>query len=376
LRLPSSLAVGALCLVTALPLLPLHAQLFESEHPRKVELSFSPGESKVLDTLGSLEMLPSGPWRFHSGDVAHGESVALDDSSWEMVTPRSKAGKEAVWYRQSIRVPKTLHGYDLTGAQIDFRFRAFGNGPMPEILYFNGRRVALGDDLEQVQLFSDAKPGDAVVVAVKLLPTVDVKTFDRVEMKITFAANRPNPKDLRTELVSASASLAMESNDDRSVLRKALSEVDLNALEQNDQAKFDTSLRQAQTTLSVLRPTLQQSTFHLTGNSHIDAAWLWPWTETVDAVKRTFGTAAQLMSEYPDYTYTQSAALYSQWMADKYPEMNNQIKQRIQEGRWELVGGMWLEPDLNMPDGESLVRQLLVGQSTFNKLSAPVWIIS
>jgi alpha-mannosidase len=102
-----------------------------------------------------------------------------------------------------------------------------------------------------------------------------------------------------------------------------LSEVDLNALEHKDQAKFDASLRRApQTTLSVLRPLLQQSTFHLTGNSHIDAAWLWPWTETVDAVKRTFGTAAQLMSEYPVYTYTQSAAVYSQWVADKYPEIN------------------------------------------------------
>ncbi len=74
------------------------------------------------------------------------------------------------------------------------------------------------------------------------------------------------------------------------------------------------------------------------------------------------------MSEYPAYTYSQSAAVYNQWMADKYPELNAQIKQRIDEGRWELVGGMWLEPDLNMPDGESLVRQLLVGQATFDKL--------
>jgi alpha-mannosidase len=182
LRVPSSLTVGVLCLITTLPQLPLRAQLSESEHPRNVAMSFNPGESKVLDTLTSLEMLPSGAWRFHSGDVAHGESLTLDDSSWELVTPRSEAGKDAVWYRQTIRVPKTLHGYDLTGAQIDFRFRAFGNGPMPEILYFNGRRVALGDDLEQVQLFSDAKPGDAVVVAVKVLRTVDVKTFDHVEL--------------------------------------------------------------------------------------------------------------------------------------------------------------------------------------------------
>jgi alpha-mannosidase len=65
-------------------------------------------------------------------------------------------------------------------------------------------------------------------------------------------------------------------------------------------------LKQAQATLEGLKPMLQQGTLHLTGNSHIDAAWLWPWTETVDVVKRTFGTALQLMNEYPDYTYTRS----------------------------------------------------------------------
>ena len=112
---------------------------------------------------------------------------------------------------------------------------------------------------------------------------------------------------------------------------------------------------------------MQTMTWHLTGNSHIDAAWLWPWTETVDVVKRTFGTALQLMYEYPHYTYTQSAAQYNEWMAEKYPDMNDQIKQRIKEGRWEMVGGMWVEPDLNMPDGESLVRQLLVGKRWYQK---------
>jgi alpha-mannosidase len=369
-RVLTSFAVALLWLAAGFPR-PLYAQLFDSEHAQKVSITLTLEENKVLERLASLEALPSGSWRFHSGDIAHGELPAMDDSSWALIAPKSKAGKETVWYRQTIEVPKTLNGYDLTGAQIDFRFVAYANGPMPEIIYFNGRRVAFGDDLERVQLFSDTKPGDKVLVAVKLLPTVDVKTFDHVEMKVTFAANRPDPGDLRKEFVSASAlvpALAPDSNGEWKTLSAAVSEVDLQALEHEDQAKFDDSLRRAQATLGGLRPLLHQATFHLTGNSHIDAAWLWPWTETVDTVKRTFGTAVQLMNEYPDYTYTQSAAVYSQWMADKYPAMNAQIKERIQQGRWELVGGMWLEPDLNMPDGESLVRQLLVGQSTFNKL--------
>ncbi len=350
---------------------PAVAQLFEAEHPAKQQILLSPVDQARLDRLGSFETLPDGPWHFHAGDVAHGESPTLDDSSWQTVEAKSKAGKEAVWYRRTIEIPKNLHGYDLTGVDVSFRFRAYANGPMPQILYFNGRRVALGDDLEQIQLFSNARPGDKVLVAVKLLQTVDDKKFDHVEMKITFAPKRPNPEQLREELVSAAVlvpSLMPASQRDAKTLTGAIESIDLKSLDRGDQAAFDASLTKAQTQLATLEPVLASATFHLTGNSHIDAAWLWPWTETVDAVKRTFSTAAQLMNEYPTYTYTQSAAVYSQWMADKYPEMNAQIKQRIAEGRWELVGGMWLEPDLNMPDGESLVRQILVGQATFEKL--------
>ncbi len=73
------------------------------------------------------------------------------------------------------------------------------------------------------------------------------------------------------------------------------------------------------------------------------------------------------MDEYPGYTYSQSAAQYTAWIAEKYPKMNDEIRKRVKEGRWEIVGGMWVEPDLNLPDGESLVRQLLVGQRYFNQ---------
>jgi alpha-mannosidase len=362
------LSAVALCVVASLP---VRAQLFESQHGQQGPVAFSPAEAKVLERLASLRMLPAEEWRMHSGDVAHGESPTLDDSAWPVVKTHSKAGKDAVWYRRVIEVPKTLNGYDLRGSNISFAFEDFANGPVTEIVYFNGRRVAMGEDLEPVEIFSDAKPGDKVLVAVKVLASVDDKTFNSVQMKIRFAEGRPNPEDLRQEFVVAAAdvpSLAPGSAADRNTLLKAVGEVDLAALDRGEQKAFDASLTKAQGTLEALRPLLQTATLHLTGNSHIDVAWLWPWTETVDVVKRTFGTAAQLMREYPTYTYTQSAAQYSEWMADKYPEMNAEIKQRVQEGRWELVGGMWLEPDLNMPDGESLVRQLLVGQATWEKI--------
>ncbi len=335
------------------------------ESPDQVIQSLPPDAAKVVTRLGELSNLPSGEWRYHEGDIPHGENPSLDDSSWPAVKPPSDSSTEAVWYRQWIEVPKTLAGYDLTGTRIWFQFRAEANGPMPEIVYFNGRRVALGDDLEPIVLFDGAKPGDRVLVAVKLLATVDKKRFRGAPMKIDFSATRPNPEDERKEFISAALlvpSLSTNVSVDQATLHKAISSVDLSALDAASQEKFDASLKQAQSTLEALRPMMQQATLHLTGNSHIDAAWLWPWTETVDAVKRTFSTALQLMNEYPNYTYTQSAAQYNEWIAEKYPEINDQIKRRIKEGRWEIVGGMWVEPDLNMPDGESTARSLLIGK--------------
>jgi alpha-mannosidase len=371
-----SFCASALCLA-ALFTVPLHAQLFEMNHGNHAGVPMSPQQEATVKRLDSLNTLPTDKWRYHVGDVPHGEDPSLNDASWQEEEVHSEraqrfmAPKEGVWFRREIEVPQTLNGYDLTGSRVWFRFRAHANGPVPQIIYFNGRRVAMGDDLETIVLFDDAKPGEKVLVAVKLLATVDEKRVAGVDLKVEFSPKRPNPLDLETEFLTAATlipTLSKNASGDQATLAKAIGEVDTAALDTRDQAKFDASLKQAQQTLEALKPTLQQANMHLTGNSHIDVAWLWPWTETVDVVKRTFGTAVQLMSEYPTYTYTQSAAQYSQWMADKYPELNEQIKQRIQEGRWELVGGMWLEPDLNMPDGESQVRQLLVGQSTFQKL--------
>ena len=334
----------------------------------------------VVERLLSLGQLPAGTWKMHTGDLAHGEAVSLDETDWQPVALMAKAPNDAVWFRQTIQIPDTLNGYDLSGARIWFQFHAEANGPMPQMIYFNGRRAAMGEDLEPIVLLDDAHPGDKVVIAVKLMHTVDVKTFRGATLNIDFASGRPNPEDMAQEFLSASVLLPTLAPGDQSkldTLSAAIAAVDVASLDSamtangdartQAQTKFDASLKAAQTRLETLRPLLETATFHMTGNSHIDAAWLWPWTETVDVVRRTFGTALQLMNEYPGYTYTQSAAAYNEWMAEKYPSMNAEIKRRIQEGRWEIVGGMWVEPDLNMPDGESLVRQLLVGKRWYKQ---------
>lgn len=327
--------------------------------------AFQASAQATLKRLGDLDHLPSGEWRYHAADMPHGEDPAVDDGSWQVAEGGRDLGTEALWFRRWIEVPKTIDGYDLSGTTIWFHASIDAHLPLTQIIYVNGRRIAMGDNIEPIELLPDVKPGERVLVAVKALATVLPKRFNGTQITIHFAPSRPNPVDLREEVLSAAEllpSLTGESNADRAVLDKAVGEIDVKALDSGDQQAFDASLRAAQATLEPLRTPMQRAQVLLDGNAHIDAAWLWPRSESIDVVRRTFSTALQLMDEYPGYVFTQSAATYNEWMAEKYPDIDDQIKQRIKEGRWEVVGGMWVEPDLNMPDGESIARSLLVGK--------------
>src|SRR3984957_1615701 len=332
---------------------------------------FSPPAQTVIDRLESIETMPANEWQYHAGDLAHGESTDPDTTPWTSIQLPFVASKQEIWLRRWVVVPKDVKGYDLTGASIWFKLDISGKGPGPEYayrsVYFNGIRVAEGQHLERQLLFASAKPGEKVLIAIKLLATEYEKNLENAHLTIEVAQGRPNPEDLRAELLSAAEllpsiltkpdSLAAQ----EAILDAAARSVNIAALDGNDQSSFDASLRAAQKSLEPLRPTLQHYLVHMTGNAHIDAAWLWTSTETVDQVHFTFANALRLMSEYPDYTFAQSTAQYSEWMAEKFPNLFREIQQRVKEGRWELVGGMWVEPDLNMTDGESEVRQLLVG---------------
>jgi alpha-mannosidase len=105
----------------------------------------------------------------------------------------------------------------------------------------------------------------------------------------------------------------------------------------------------------------------VTGHAHIDLAWLWPMDETRRKARRTFSTALALMDRYPELRFNQSSAQIYSFIEEDDPAMFEAIKRRVASGQWEPVGGMWVEPDMNMPTGESLVRQLLLGQRYFKK---------
>lgn len=325
----------------------------------------------AVDRLGAIaEGLPDGAWKYHAGDIPHGEDVGLDDSQWQSGSGDYVVGDGSIWFRRTLVLPVAVHGDPIRGSRIFFQFHAKAHGGVSEIVYLNGRRIALGESLEPVLLTQRAVPGETMHLAVKLLHSRSDKRIAPATYTVMFPDDRPDPAILRAEILAASAllpSLRAASSAQLGLPERAALRIDVAALDRGDERSFDDSLRAAQRILDPLRPLLQTLDLRLIGNSHIDTAWLWPWTETVDVVHRTFSTSLQLMSEYPNYKYTQSVALYAEWMQQKYPDIFAEMKQRTREGRWEPVGGMWVEPDLNMPDGESLVRQLLIGKNFFRK---------
>jgi alpha-mannosidase len=104
------------------------------------------------------------------------------------------------------------------------------------------------------------------------------------------------------------------------------------------------------------------------GNAHIDIPWLWPWEESMTVGLSTFRAALDRMNEYPDFKFTASSAILYEWAASADPGMMAEIRKRAAEGRWSVVGGWMVEPDVNVPNGESLIRQGLYGQRIFQQL--------
>ncbi len=107
---------------------------------------------------------------------------------------------------------------------------------------------------------------------------------------------------------------------------------------------------------------------HMIGNAHIDPVWLWPWAEGFSVVQSTFRSALERMNETPGFAFTASSAQFYDWVSKNDPALLARIRQRVAEGRWDPVGGWWVEPDVNMPSGEALMRQGLYGQLTFHRL--------
>jgi alpha-mannosidase len=103
------------------------------------------------------------------------------------------------------------------------------------------------------------------------------------------------------------------------------------------------------------------------GHAHIDVAWLWTLAQVRHKSSRSFSTVLRLMEQFPEYKFSQSQAQLYKYIEQDHPQIFEGIRQRVQEGRWEVMGGTWVEPDCNAIGAESLARQFLLGRSYFRK---------
>jgi alpha-mannosidase len=328
----------------------------------------------VLTRLQAMSVQSLPDWKAHYDDIAHGEDPGLDDTNWAPVHLMEGWGNGPAWFRRWVEVPRALGGYDIRGARVrlDLRAGAVKISQARVFLFLNGSLAGTGDwDTQQpILLTNNGEPGMKVLVAINIPAASGPAWVASANLVIDYPESRPDPGLIADEIRSAYAFIAgvPEGKSEREQqLEAAVKTVDFAALDRGDQPAFEQSLRATQDQLQPLGNWAKQFTVRAVGESHIDISWLWPWTETVEIVRNTFTTVLQLMRQYPSFTYTQSSAQAFVWMEEKYPDMFKEIQQRVKEGRWEMVGGMWVEPDLNLPSGESLVRQVVIGKRYFQE---------
>ena len=106
---------------------------------------------------------------------------------------------------------------------------------------------------------------------------------------------------------------------------------------------------------------------YMIGNAHLDPVWLWRWQDGFSEILATYRSALDRLYEFPETKFTSACAAYYQWIEKMAPDMFAEIQQMVKQGRWEIVGGWFLQPDCNIPSGESFMRHTLISQRYFKE---------
>lgn len=110
-----------------------------------------------------------------------------------------------------------------------------------------------------------------------------------------------------------------------------------------------------------------KKTVHMIGNAHLDPVWLWDWREGFQENQATLLSALNRLDEFDDFIFTCSSAQFYEWIEENNPELFSRIQKYVEEGRWIIVGGWWVQPDCNIPNGEAFARQSLISQTYFRE---------
>ena len=347
---------------------------------------------RVVQELDSLAHYRLGEWKYSSDtqimdmDPAELSTPALDMSAWKSMNYQTRIYVDSCWIRTTLTIPKSIMGQAVSGPMklllsVDDYGYLWVNGQSKGHFPWDGEFV----------LSENAQPGMQFIVLIKAMNTggplrllraeldlEKLKTFKdeldnlslsfRVGQKLlgfdTYQTSSRKKIDPGIDKSSADKVQKLKLNDK---LQKLAAQVDLKSLKRGDLLAFEKSLPKLKSQLKEIDRFVKNYTLYFTSNAHIDAAWLWRKAETKEVCKNTFNSVIRMMAQQPDFTYTQSSAVYYDWMQRFYPDLYADIQRLEKQGRWELIGGTWIEPDCNLINGTSWWRQLLYGQKYFQQ---------
>jgi len=350
--------------------------------------------SQAIEQLRSFcQVNLQSTWLYQESDLIITDVVAADLSHWQPVQLNAKehiawtGGKKVLWLVQRLVVPQDLQGYLLAG--LSLRLALFWWADSAEI-YVNGELVLEGDLFDcspRVLLSRGVTPGEELIVALRLVSPghCDGALVRSLLVYESTVDNNPDPGFVADELAVVQLFLEKFAPERLDVLAAMVGEVTnrrgAEDTEKEELVKSFLSLRQNLIQSDILAPLLKgdlKSKIFLLGHAHLDLAWLWPVSETWNAAQNTFESVLKLQEDFPELIFCHSTPALYAWIEEHRPDLFQAIQAQVAAGRWEVVGGMWVEPELNLIAGESIVRQLLYGQryiqEKFGKLSTVVWV--
>ncbi len=344
--------------------------------------------SQAIERLNQMARLNvQTSWRSCSSDDTDVSTIRTTDFlNWSIpeINPKGHiaipAGGHVLWLAQRFVIPQDLQGYPLKGLALRLVLTWWAKDAK---IFVNGSLLQEGDLFDastRVLLSPCVTPGEEIIVVLRLVsPDHDAGALMRsLCVYESTTDNQLDPGFVADELAILQCYLETFAPEKLDPMTAAVAEIDWEALPESQTFLLSLlSLRQ-NLTEAIHELPRQQRRMLLLGHSHLDLAWLWPIDETWEVAERTFASVLKLQQEFPNLTYCHSSPALYAWIEQHRPDLFAAIQQQIAQQRWEVVAGMWVEPDLNLINGESIVRQILYGQryvqEKFGSLSTVVWL--
>jgi alpha-mannosidase len=292
------------------------------------------------------------------------EKVSLNEKGY-IIFPQ---GRQVRWLLQKIVIPPHLQQYPLSGFTLRLVLTWWAEDAQ---IFINGKLVQQGDLFDssaRILITNNTIPQQEVLIAIRLVtPNHDIGALMRSHLLFE-RQNVPQQIDpgwLSKEIVILSKYLEQFEPNKLEILATELSIINWSLITDNRQ--FDLCLNNLRQRLLPLAKNIKQRKFNLLGHAHLDMAWLWTTTETYEVAQRTFSSVLNLQKEYPHLTFCHTSPALYQWIEHNCPTLFSSIQQAIKTNQWEALGGMWIEPEVNIVSGESIIRQLLYGQQYFQE---------